>query len=118
MLVVDDSPTETRIFRNVLTKAGYRVETAVDGEEGVRAAQRLMPDVILMDVVMPNLNGFQATRILHQDPATTKIPVIIVSTKDQATDRNWGLRQGAQEYLVKPVQPDELLERVKHVIRS
>jgi twitching motility two-component system response regulator PilH len=116
VLIVDDSPTETAIFRNTLTKAGFRVEAAVNGEEGVQAAQRLHPDLILMDVVMPGLNGFQATRLLKRDPATAPIPVIIVTTKDQQTDRTWGLRQGAADYLVKPVDPQELVARVKGVL--
>jgi twitching motility two-component system response regulator PilH len=113
VLIVDDSPTETTIFRNALVKAGFRVETAVNGEEGVEAAQRLHPDLILMDVIMPGLNGFQATRMLKRDPATAQIPVIVVTTKSQQTDRAWGLRQGAADYLVKPVDPKELVARVK-----
>jgi len=113
VLIVDDSPTETPIFRNALIKAGFRVETAVNGEEGVEAAQRLHPDLILMDVIMPGLNGFQATRMLKRDPATAQIPVIVVTTKSQQTDRAWGLRQGAVDYLVKPVDPKELVARVK-----
>jgi twitching motility two-component system response regulator PilH len=113
ILVVDDSPTETAVFRNALIKAGFRVETAVNGEEGVEAAQRLHPNLILMDVIMPGLNGFQATRMLKRDPATAEIPVIVVTTKGQQTDRTWGLRQGAVDYLVKPVDPKELVARVK-----
>ena len=113
VLIVDDSPTETTIFRNALIKAGFRVETAVNGEEGVEAAQRLHPNLILMDVIMPGLNGFQATRMLKRDPATAQIPVIVVTTKSQQTDRAWGLRQGAVDYLVKPVDPKELVARVK-----
>jgi twitching motility two-component system response regulator PilH len=113
ILIVDDSPTETTIFRNVLLRAGFRVETAVNGEEGVEAAQRLHPDLILMDVIMPGLNGFQATRMLKRDPATAQIPVIVVTTKGQPTDRTWGLRQGAVDYLVKPVDPKELIARVR-----
>ncbi len=113
ILIVDDSPTETTVFRNALIKAGFRVETAVNGEEGVEVAQRLRPDLILMDVIMPGLNGFQATRMLKRDPATAQIPVIVVTTKGQQTDRTWGLRQGAVDYLVKPVDPKELIARVR-----
>ncbi|MBK5963996.1 response regulator [Thiocystis minor] len=113
VLVVDDSPTETRILFNTLTKAGYRVETAANGEEGVDAARRLHPDVILMDVIMPVLNGFQATRILRGDVQTANIPIIMVTTKDMKTDRTWGLRQGANDYLVKPVDRQLLLERIR-----
>lgn len=113
VLVVDDSPTETRLFTDALTKAGYRVESAPNGEEGVRVARDTHPDVILMDVVMPVLNGFQATRQLQRDPKTADIPVIMVTSKDQETDRAWGLRQGAMDYLVKPVDMQELLAKVR-----
>lgn len=98
---------------NALVNAGYNAETAPNGEEGVRAARRLHPDVILMDVVMPVLNGFQATRQLQRDPETANIPVIMVTTKDQETDRTWGLRQGAMDYIVKPVDAQELVARVR-----
>jgi twitching motility two-component system response regulator PilH len=113
VLVVDDSPTEMHIFAKALTKAGFRVETALNGEEGVLTARRLLPDIIVMDVVMPVLNGYQATRDLQRDPKTTHIPVIIVTTKDQDTDRAWGLRQGALDYLVKPVDPGVLVARIR-----
>ncbi|KXX63883.1 response regulator [Marichromatium sp. AB32] len=113
MLVVDDSPTETRIFAKVLTQAGYRVETATNGEEAIAVARRSHPDLILMDVVMPVLNGFQATRMLQRDAETADIPVIMVTTKDQQTDRTWGLRQGAVDYLIKPVDAATLLDRVR-----
>lgn len=113
VLVVDDSPTETHLFVGALEKAGFHVESAQNGEEGVNAARRLHPDIILMDVVMPVLNGFQATRQLQRDPQTADIPVIMVTTKDQATDRAWGLRQGALDYLVKPVNAKELVARIR-----
>jgi len=113
VLVVDDSPTETHLFVGALEKAGFRVESAQNGEEGVSAARRLHPDIILMDVVMPVLNGFQATRQLQRDPQTADIPVIMVTTKDQETDRTWGLRQGALDYLVKPVDAQELVARIR-----
>lgn len=115
-MVVDDSPTETRIFMDALTKAGFRVETATNGEEGVRSARRHRPDLILMDVVMPVLNGFQATRQLRGDPTTAEIPIIIVSSKDQPTDRTWGLRQGALDYLIKPVDVTELIAKIGAVL--
>ena len=116
VLVVDDSPTETRIYTNTLSQAGYRVESASDGEQGVEMARRLKPDVIIMDVIMPTLNGFQATRMLHRDAETAAIPIVIVTTKDQPTDRTWGLRQGAVDYLVKPVSPAALLAVVRSVL--
>jgi twitching motility two-component system response regulator PilH len=116
ILIVDDSPTATHILFNTLIKAGFMVETAANGEEGVDMAVRLHPDVILMDVVMPKLNGFQATRQLRRDPSTADIPVIIITNKNQETDRTWGLRQGAVDYLVKPVDPGKLLERIKAAV--
>jgi twitching motility two-component system response regulator PilH len=116
VLVVDDSPTETRIFVNALVRAGFRVETACNGEQGVEMARRLRPDLVLMDVIMPVLNGFQATRMLRRDEATSGIPVIMVTTKDQQTDRTWGLRQGAVDYLVKPVDTAELLQRIRGLL--
>lgn len=115
VLIVDDSPTETHILRGMLEKAGYTVLSAEDGESGVREAIEHKPDVILMDVVMPGLNGFQATRQLSKNPETADIPVIMVTTKDQDTDRAWGLRQGAKEYVVKPVKAAELLDKVSSV---
>lgn len=118
ILIVDDSPTETRLFQSALLKAGYQVETAENGEAGVEAARQVHPDLILMDVVMPVLNGFQATRMLRKDPATADIPVVMVTTKDQQTDRTWGLRQGAVKYLVKPVGPVELVDTIETVLRG
>jgi twitching motility two-component system response regulator PilH len=116
ILIVDDSPTEVHILRGILEKNGFSVLVSESGEEGVEEAKRSLPDLILMDVVMPGLNGFQATRQLNRDPSTSGIPVILVTTKDQETDRAWGLRQGAKEYLVKPVSADELLAKVRALL--
>jgi twitching motility two-component system response regulator PilH len=116
VLIVDDSPTEVHILRGILEKNGFSVLVSESGEEGVEEAKRSKPDLILMDVVMPGLNGFQATRQLSRDPSTSSIPVILVTTKDQETDRAWGLRQGAKEYLVKPVSADELLAKVRALL--
>jgi len=113
ILVVDDSATDIHVLRTLLERNGYQVETAADGAEGIQAAKTHHPDLILMDVVMPVLNGFQATRQLHRDPDTAEIPIIVVTTKDQDTDRSWGLRQGAADYIVKPVDPKELLAKIK-----
>jgi len=112
ILVVDDSPTERFFVVDLLTKAGYNVSTAENGEEGIAKAKAEKPDLILMDVVMPGLNGYQATRTLTRDEATKGIPVIVCTSKGQETDKIWGLRQGAVDYLVKPLNPDELLQRV------
>lgn len=116
VLVVDDSPTEVHVFQSALEKNGYEVRVANSGEEGVAMAEQIKPDLILMDVVMPGMNGFQATRHLHRNQETASIPVIIVTTKDQETDRVWGMRQGASDYLVKPVPERDLLDSVETVL--
>ena len=112
ILVVDDSPTERHVLTALLTSNGYEVITAQSGEEGIAKAKSELPDLVLMDVVMPGLNGYQATRTLTRDPATRNIPVIVCTTKSQETDKIWGLRQGAQDYLVKPVNGQELLAKI------
>lgn len=116
ILIVDDSPTETHILKGIVEGGGYQVITAADGESGVAVAKESRPDLVLMDVVMPGLNGFQATRQLSKAPETQDIPVIVVTTKNQETDRAWGLRQGAREYVVKPVAADELLNKIRTVL--
>lgn len=118
ILVVDDSPTEIHIFKKILEKQGYKIIVAKDGQEGVDMAKQTRPDIILMDVVMPVLNGFQATRQLKKNEDTADIPVIMVTTKDQKTDINWGMRQGANEYLVKPVAPAELLHKIRTLLNE
>jgi len=112
ILVVDDSPTERHYMVELLTKNGYEVTTAENGEEGIAKAKAEHPDLVLMDVVMPGLNGYQATRTLTRDEATKDIPVIVCTSKGQETDRIWGLRQGAHDYMVKPVNADELLKKI------
>jgi twitching motility two-component system response regulator PilH len=118
ILVVDDSPTEVVVFKKILEKQGYEILIASDGQEGVDIAKQELPDLIVMDVVMPVLNGFQATRQLKNNESTAGIPVIMVTTKDQQTDINWGMRQGATEYMVKPVAPADLLNRIKALINA
>ena len=116
VLIVDDSPTEQHVFCEMLEKHGFDTIVASDGNEAIETAQRVQPQVIVMDVVMPGMNGFQATRKLAKSPATQSIPVVIVSSKGLETDRIWGLRQGAAEYLVKPVGSDQLVTAVKMVL--
>lgn len=118
VLIVDDSPTETYKMETVLVKNGFTVFKADNGVDGVAAAKKHLPDVVLMDVVMPGLNGFQATRQLTQAPETSHIPVIIVTTKDQQTDKLWGKRQGAKGYLVKPVDEKKLLDHVRQIMQG
>ena len=112
ILVVDDSATERAVMRDLLLKHGYRVLEAEDGEQGIALAQREFPDLILMDVVMPGVNGFQATRTLSRDTNTRHIPIIICSSKQQETDKVWGMRQGAHAYFTKPVDATELLDTI------
>ena len=112
ILVVDDSPTERHVMIELLTKNGYQVTTAESGEEGIAKAKAELPDLILMDVVMPGLNGYQATRTLTRDEVTKNIPVIVCTSKGQETDKIWGLRQGAHDYMVKPVNGEELLAKI------
>ncbi len=118
ILIVDDSPTEIHVLKTLLEKNGHDVDTANSGEEGVVAAKEMLPDLILMDVVMPGMNGFQATRQLSQQVETADIPVIIVTTKDQETDKVWAKRQGAVDYIVKPVQEKALVDALKRVLEG
>jgi twitching motility two-component system response regulator PilH len=118
VLIVDDSPTDLHVMQQALEQGGFRTASAADGDEGVRMARELHPDLILMDIVMPGLNGFQATRQLASDPETRAIPVIMVTSKAQESDRVWGLRQGAVDYLVKPVALDQLLRKAQAAIAA
>ena len=112
ILVVDDSPSQVTGISRIVEKLGHVSLTAEDGAAGVEAAKRELPDLILMDVVMPNLNGFQATRSISREASTKHIPVILVTTKDQDTDRVWGMRQGAKAYITKPFSETELSELI------
>ncbi|PXX43943.1 response regulator transcription factor [Undibacterium pigrum] len=112
ILVVDDSPTERYFLTDVLVKNGFSVSTAENGEEALTKIKADKPQLILMDVVMPGQNGFQITRAIARDPDTQDVPVIICTSKNQETDRIWGLRQGARDYLVKPIDPAELLAKI------
>jgi len=116
VLIVDDSPSQLLGLQRVVEKLGHAVLTAEDGAAGVETAKRELPDLILMDVVMPNLNGFQATRQISKDPSTCHIPVILVTTKDQETDKVWGMRQGAKAYVTKPINEAELSKTIKGLI--
>jgi len=113
ILVVDDSPTERYFYSDLLTRRGYSVLVAENGEQALTVARAEMPDLILMDVVMPGQNGFQVTRAISRDPDISHIPVIICSSKDAETDKYWGMKQGAREYLVKPVNPEALIARIE-----
>jgi twitching motility two-component system response regulator PilH len=116
VLIVDDSPTDVLNLKTILQKAGHTVIEASSGHDVLDRVKLDKPDVVIMDVVMPGVNGFQATRTLSKDPATGHIPVIVVSSKNQETDRVWALRQGAREYLVKPVKETDLLGKINALL--
>jgi twitching motility two-component system response regulator PilH len=113
ILVVDDSKTELHHLSDVLSRRGYVVRTAENGEEAMRRLAEDKPDLILMDVVMPGQNGFQLTRSITRDPRFAGVPVIMCTSKNQETDKVWGMRQGARDYIVKPVNTDELLAKIR-----
>ena len=118
VLIVDDSPTEVHVMKKALERHGFRTATANDGAEGIRLAREMHPDLIFMDIVMPGMNGYQATRTLANDPATRSIPIVMVTSKGQETDKIWGLRQGAIDYMVKPVSPDQLVAKAQATLAA
>jgi twitching motility two-component system response regulator PilH len=118
ILIVDDSPSQQLGIKRIVEKLGHETLTAENGAAGVEVAKAELPDLVLMDVVMPELNGFQATRTLAREATTKHIPVILVTTKDQDTDRMWGMRQGAKAYITKPFSEDELSEVLERVFSS
>lgn len=115
ILVVDDSPTERQALDELLTQHGYQVLTAESGQQAIELSQAEQPDLILMDVVMPGMNGYQATRTISRHDSTRHIPIILCTSKDQETDKIWGLRQGARAYLVKPIDDKELLTQIRAI---
>jgi twitching motility two-component system response regulator PilH len=116
VMVVDDSPTDKAYLKQMLERAGFEVLEAASGQDAIDMARSEAPDCVVMDVVMPGMNGFQATRTLSKDPLTASIPVLVVSSKNQETDRLWALRQGAKEYITKPVKEKDLIDKVKAVL--
>jgi len=112
ILLVDDSKTELHYLSDLLGKRGYTVRTAENGEEAMRRLGEEKPDLILMDVVMPGQNGFQLTRAITRDPRFANVPVIMCTSKNQETDKVWGMRQGARDYIVKPVSQSDLLAKI------
>jgi twitching motility two-component system response regulator PilH len=118
VLVVDDSKTELMFMTDLLQKKGFSVKTAENAEDAFRRLAEEKPDLILMDVVMPNLNGFQATRTISKNADTAHIPIILVTTKDQETDKVWGMRQGAKAYVTKPIKEEELIKALNEFLPS
>lgn len=118
ILIVDDSPTERHFLAELLTAHGYVVSTANSGEDAIESIKANPPHLVLMDVVMPGQNGFQTTRTITRDPLTQDLPIIICSSKAQETDRIWGMRQGARDYMVKPVDPKQLLQKIATLLKA
>jgi len=116
ILIADDSPTEIYALKKILEKHQHQIITAEDGQEAVELTQAKQPDLILMDVVMPRLNGFQATRFLSKEVSTHDIPIVIISSKNQESDKLWGLRQGARGYLSKPINEQLLIAEVNKLL--
>lgn len=113
ILIVDDSKTELHYLSELLSKQGYQTRTAENADSALARLAEDKPDLILMDVVMPGVNGFHLTRSLSKDPKFADVPVIICSSKDQETDKIWGMRQGAKDYITKPVNTAELLTKIR-----
>ena len=112
ILIVDDSPTDRQFLLEVLGKQGYQCVIAQSGDEGIAKSKTEQPDLILMDIIMPGTDGFKATRAITHDEATKHIPVIVCTSKNLETDRIWGMRQGAKDYIVKPINPKELIAKI------
>ena len=113
VLVVDDSKTEIMFMTDLLVKNGFAVRSAENAEDAFRRLAEEKPDLILMDVVMPGQNGFQLTRAISRDPQFSDVPIIMCTSKNQETDRVWGMRQGARDYITKPVDAAELMSKIK-----
>ncbi len=117
ILIVDDLPTEVQLMRSAIADLGHAIVVATDGEQALEMARRETPDLMLLDVVLPRMDGFQVCRKLKKDPQTSKIPVILISSKTQESDKFWGLKQGATAYICKPFSPQELAETVAKNLR-
>ncbi len=118
ILIIDDSPTDVQVFTTLLERAGHRVTAVNSAEDGIEQARATPPEAIIMDVIMPGMNGFQATRMLTRDPITAHVPIIMITTKSMETDRVWGLRQGARAFITKPVHETELLACINDLLTS
>ncbi len=118
ILIIDDSPTDIRVFSTLLERAGYQVIAVSSAEEGIERARAEPPHLIIMDVIMPGMNGFQATRTLTRDPLTAAVPIVMITTKSMETDRVWGMRQGARAFITKPVNEKELLACISELLSS
>jgi twitching motility two-component system response regulator PilH len=118
ILLIEDSPTDTAVLTQLLERNGHQVLASRSAEDGIEVCKREQPDLVLMDLVLPGMSGFQATRALSRDEATRRIPVLIVSTKGMETDKAWGMRQGAKDYVVKPPEEKDLIGRINALLTS
>jgi len=118
ILIIDDSPTDVRVFTTLLERAGHQVASVGSAEEGIEHARAKLPHLIIMDVIMPGMNGFQATRTLTRDPLTASVPIVMITTKSMETDQVWGLRQGARAFITKPVNEKALLACINDLLPS
>ena len=118
ILIIDDSPTDIRVFSTLLERAGHQVIAVSSAEEGSERARAEPPHLIIMDVIMPGMNGFQATRTLTRDPLTANVPIVMITTKSMETDRVWGMRQGAKAFITKPVNEKDLLACINDLLAS
>jgi len=116
ILIIDDSPTDVRVFTTLLEKAGHEAIAVGTAEEGIERVRSEVPALVIMDVIMPGMNGFQATRTLTRDPATAQVPIVMITTKSMETDRVWGLRQGARAFITKPVNEKEFLDCIHKLL--
>jgi|SRR5690625_24810 len=112
ILIIDDSPADVRVFTTLLEREGHTVSSVGNAEDGIEHVRRKRPDAVIMDVIMPGMNGFQATRTLSRDPDTREVPILIITTKSMETDRVWGLRQGARDFITKPISEKDFLARI------
>ena len=118
ILLIEDSPTDTAVLTQLLQRNGHQVQASGSAEDGIEVCKRELPDLVLMDIILPGMNGFQATRARARDEATKSIPVLIVSTKGMETDRAWGRRQGAKDYVVKPPVESDLIGRINALLNA
>ena len=118
ILIADDSPTAAALLQRMLAPLGHTILLVTDGEEAVHRIQHEHPDLVILDIIMPKVNGFQLCRTIRSDPALKDLPIIVVTSMDRESDRYWGMKQGADEYLVKPVDATVLMDKVRHYLQS
>ncbi len=118
VLVVEDSPPQREMISSLLKDSGLSVTSAGDGIEALEQIQQDRPDIVVLDIVMPRMNGYELCRRLKDNPKTKELPIVMCSTKGEEFDRYWGMRQGANAYIAKPFQPQELVSTVRKLLRN